>query len=159
MIRCSFGWFIVFLILPFCVKAQAQSGLDRYWQEVSRTVAEGDFEAYAASFHSDAVLVNGLAGNSYPITDALAGWKQGFSDTRSGRMRAGVEFRFSNRIHGTDTAHETGIFRYVSQTEGEVEQVFLIHFEGLLVKQEGEWLMLMEYQKSLATEEEWEALK
>jgi hypothetical protein len=32
-----------------------------------------------------------------------------------------------------------------------------MHFEALLVKKEAEWLMVMEYQKQMATEQEWDA--
>ena len=86
--------------------------LDAFWAEASRTVLEGDFEAYAATYHADAVLVSGFSNNSYPIAQALDGWKQGFEDTRDGRMKASVEFRFTQRLHDETTAHETGMFRY-----------------------------------------------
>lgn len=135
------------------------TGVDAYWAEVSRTVAEGDFEGYAALYHEDAVLVNGITGESYPIADALAGWRQGFEDTKAGRITAGVEFRFSKQFHGETTAHDTGIFRYFSQEEGVEAQTSYVHFQGLLVKKDGEWKMTMEYQMSLATEEEWDKLE
>jgi uncharacterized protein (TIGR02246 family) len=131
---------------------------DAYWKEVSRTVAEGDYEGYAALYHADAVLVNGITGESYPIADALAGWKRGFDDTKAGKMEAGVEFRISRRLMDDTTAHDTGIFRYYAQPEGGEMQVAMVHFEGLLTKKDGRWLMMMEYQKSMATEAEWEAL-
>lgn len=134
-------------------------GVDEYWAEVSRTVAEGDFEGYAALYHEDAVLVNGISGQSYPIAEALEGWRQGFEDTKAGKMEAGVEFRFNERIHGETTAHDTGIFRYHSQEEGGEIQASYVHFQGLLVKKDGEWLMVMEYQMSVATEEEWDRLE
>lgn len=155
-----------FLIYPAAVflwmaggQPDPAAGVDAYWAEVSRTVAEGDFEGYAALYHEDAVLVNGITGRSYPIADALDGWKQGFEDTQAGRMTAGVEFRFSERIHGETTAHDTGIFRYSSQTEGGEVRSSYVHFQGLLVKKEGEWKMTMEYQMSAATEEEWDRLE
>ena len=31
--------------------------LDQYWEALSKTVAEGDFEDYAAAYHPDAVIV------------------------------------------------------------------------------------------------------
>ncbi len=96
--------------------------------------------------------------SSYPISVALSGWKQGFDDTKAGKMNASVEFRFSERIHSESTAHETGIFNYSWQNDGEEMQSVLIHFQALLTKVEDEWKMLMEYQISIATEEEWMAL-
>jgi hypothetical protein len=120
-------------------------------------VAEGDFEGYAGTYHADAVLVSGTSGTSYPIATALDGWRQGFEDTKAGRMRASVEFRFSQRLSGPTTAHVTGIFHYgVVDSEGQPTEQF-VHFEALLVKK-GAWKMMMEYQKSLATREEWDAL-
>lgn len=153
LFSASFFWMVFTNI-----QADLTSEVDAFWAEVSRTVAEGDFEGYAALYHEDAVLVNGISGESYPISDVLDGWKQGFLDTQDGKMSASVEFRFSKRIHGETTAHDTGIFCYTSQMEGEELQSAYVHFQGLLVKKDGKWLMTMEYQMAPATEEEWEAL-
>ena len=137
---------------------EGSAGLDAFWAELSRTVAEGDFDGYAATYHADAILVSGLSGTSYPISQALDGWKQGFLDTKAGEMTASVEFRFTQRISDATTAHETGIFHYsVVDADGQRTEQF-IHFEGLLTKK-GDWKMIMEYQKSLATREEWEAAR
>ncbi len=132
--------------------------IDAFWDEMSRTVAEGDFEGYAELYHPDAVLVNGISDESYPIANALDGWKQGFIDTKAGKMTAGVEFRFSERLHSETTAHDTGIFHYTSQMEGQEPQPIYVHFQGLLVKKDGEWKLVMEYQESMATIEEWDQL-
>lgn len=134
------------------------SELDAYWTEISRTVKEGDFDAYAAGYHPDAVLANMGKEVSYPISTALAGWKQGFMDTKAGKVKASVEFRFSQRLYGQTTAHETGVFRYAFQPEEGEEVVAFMAFEGLMVKKD-RWLMLMEYQKQEVSEEEWNALK
>ena len=130
--------------------------LDAFWTEVSRAVAEGDFEGYAATYHPDAVLVSEARETSYPIASALNGWKQGFIDTNAGRMKASVEFRFTRRLNDETTAHETGIFHYSAKAdEGEATDDY-IHFEALLVRKDG-WKMLMEYQKTPATMDDWVA--
>ena len=130
-----------------------------FWEEAERQVTEGDYDAYAASFHKEAILVNGISGNSIPIQVALDGWKQGFDDTKAGKMSASVEFRFSENSIGETAAHQTGIFLYKWQNAGEEPQEVYIHFEALMTKSMGEWTMLMEYQKAIATKEEWELLK
>jgi ketosteroid isomerase-like protein len=145
------------LTLPAAIHAQTEAELDAYWATVSRTVAEGDFAGYAALYHVDAVLVSEASRNSSSIRQALDGWKQGFADTREGRMSAGVEFRLTQRLHDAATAHETGIFRYFSKTPTGQESVAMIHFRGLLVKKAGVWLMMMEYQGAPATDAEWAA--
>lgn len=133
--------------------------LDAFWKETSRTVKQGDFTGYAATFHEAATLVSGSSKTSQPIARALARWKQGFVDTKAGRIKASVAFRFSQRIGDKTTAHETGIFLYsATDADGKPTKAY-IHFEALLVKQEGHWKMMMEYQKSKATTEEWEKLK
>ena len=86
--------------------------LDAYWAQVSRAVREGDFEGYKATCHEEGVLVSGSSQTSYPLSKALARWKQDFVDTKAGKIKANVEFRFSQRIGDETTAHETGIFRY-----------------------------------------------
>lgn len=150
----------IFLILLFTINlnAFAQEEVDKVWSEISRTVAEGDFEGYAATYHLDAVLVNGISGTSYPIANALAGWKQGFDDTKAGKMSGKVEFRFSERLSSETTAHDTGIFKYSSKSKGGEWEDVHIHFQALFAKVEGKWKMMMEYQISRATEEEWDEL-
>jgi hypothetical protein len=133
--------------------------LDAYWAEVSRSVREGDFKGYSATCHAEGVLVSGVKRSSQPLTEALAKWKKGFEDTKSGKIKASVEFRFSQRFGSSTTAHETGIFLYSTvDGDGKRSDEF-IHFQGLLVKKKGEWKILMEYQKSKATLKEWQALK
>lgn len=149
--------FAALALSPSAAYSQTSDELDAYWAELSQTVEEGDFEAYAALYHPDAVLVSAFSGDSYPIAQALAGWKQGFDDTAAGRAEAGVDFRLTQRLNDETTAHETGIFRYTFTPEGGEATVAPVHFEAVLVKKDGEWLMLMEYQKEMATEEEWEA--
>jgi len=149
-------------LLLMCILTSFQNPeeeIDMLWDEVSRTVAEGDFEGYSDTFHADAVLVNEISGTSYPISEALAGWEQGFIDTKAGKMSASVEFRFSKRLHGEKTAHDTGIFKYSSKIKGEKERIAYVNFQGLLVKTGSSWKMLMEYQISVTSEEEWKALK
>ncbi len=136
--------------------------LDIFWAEVSRTVHDGDFEGYKATYHEDAVVVFTTGENkaSLSISKALRNWKQDFIDTKAGRTQNSVEFRFSQRIGDETTAHETGIFVFQSK-DGSVKAnpKQFIHFEALLVKRDNAWLMVMEYQKSKATEEEWELLE
>lgn len=153
------------------VKAISQSNADQqriaeidrtYWAEISRTVKEGDFEGYKATCHENAVLVATAGKNkrSEPMTAALARWKQGFMDTKQGKQKDNVQFRFSQRIGGETTAHETGIFYFTSHdATGKLLSESYTHLEALLVKQGDRWVCLMEYQKAAATKAEWDALK
>ena len=133
--------------------------LNAFWKEVSTAVNKGDFVSYQKTCHSDAILVSGVKKTAYPLAIAMERWEQEFEDTRSGKMTASVEFRFSHRYGDETTAHEAGMFLYTFQKEGEETNREFIHFEGLLTKKEGRWLLIMEYQKSIGTEEEWNALQ
>ena len=144
------------MTVPPPAGAQVVTELDAFWAEMSRTVADGDFEGYARLYHPDAVLVSDGSG-THPIGVALAGWKPGFDDTRAGRAEAGVAFRFTDRLHDGTTAFETGIFRYTLSPEEGEDVLALVHFEGLLVKKDGRWLLVMERQKAPATDAEWAA--
>jgi hypothetical protein len=132
---------------------------DAFWAEISRSVRDGDFEAYSATCHPDGVLVSGTKQLSSPLSEALARWKKEFVATKAGEMKAGVEFRFSQRVGDETTAHETGIFLYFSITADGKRSAEYIHFEELLVKKDGHWKTLMEYQKSKASQREWDALE
>jgi len=138
--------------------AQTPSDWDAYWAEASRTVREGDFQGYANTYHKDAVFVGAMNNESYPISNALAGWKEGFDLTAAGKQQSDVEFRFSQRLSDATTAHGTGIFHYYFTDSTGVENGYYIHFEGLLTMKNG-WKMMMEYQKSVATLDEWDALQ
>jgi len=153
---------ILFILLLGVGNLWAQSStideLKNFWLEAERQVTEGDFEAYSSSFHPEAILVNGMNKSSVPIQRALDGWEAGFLDTKSGQMSSSVSFRFSEYALGDSTAHFTGIFRYEWQNTGQESQVVYIHLEALLTRSNGQWQMLMEYQKALAPIEEWEML-
>lgn len=136
--------------------------LDRFWNEVSRTVREGDFEGYKTAYHEDAVVIFATTENktSMSISTALADWKEDFTNVKTGKRTNNVEFRFSQRIGNETTAHQRGIFFYTSiDRNGKFIANSFIHFEALLVKRNSTWFLLMEYQKAKATEKEWEALK
>ena len=132
--------------------------LDEYWNRVSKAVRTGNLEAYRATCHPDGVLVSGKGQKSELLSNALIRWGKEFADTKAGKMQASVEFRFSRRIQGKDTAHETGIFLYSSRKKGEEWKREYVHFEALLVKKGGDWKILMEFQKSSASQREWSAL-
>ena len=141
---------------------QRLAELDQFWSELARTVREGDFDGYAATYHPDAVVVFGYGKRpkSMPVAMALASWKSGFVNTAAGVQQDLVEFRFTQRIGDASTAHETGMFVFTSaNAEGVLQSKYTVHFEMLLVKRGGAWKAVMEYQKSEGTEAEWEALK
>ncbi|MBT8037111.1 MAG: hypothetical protein KJO21_06165 [Verrucomicrobiae bacterium] len=132
--------------------------LDAYWAEVSRSVREGDFQGYKATCHPKAVIVSISKMNSTPLSVALARWEKDFTETKSGKVKASVQFRFSQRLGDETTAHETGMFCYTStDTQGKRIEDFL-HFEALLVKRHDGWKILMEYQKTKGTKDEWATL-
>lgn len=133
-----------------------------YWNVISKTVKEGDFEGYSATCHENSVFVTTDGKNkiSNPMSVALARWKKGFIDTKEGKQMDNVSFRFSQRIGDETTAHETGIFHFTSHdSKGKLIDEYYIHLESLLVKQSDKWVCMMEYQKAEATREEWDALK
>jgi len=138
---------------------RVEQELDAYWAAMSLTVEQGDIEAYSALYHSDAILVNGMANKSYSIKKAIAGWKHFFSDTQSGKISASVNFRFSKRLHNDTTAHETGMFNYQTVDANGKKNNFIANINALFVKKGGKWLMMMEYQKNEATLAEWDKLK
>ena len=132
--------------------------LDAYWVEVSRAVSEGDFEGNKATCHEKGVLVSGTKNTSYPLSEALTRWEKDFTATKSGKIKARVEFRFSQRLGDETTAHETGIFLYsFTDPEGRWKEEH-VHFQALLLKGKQGWKIMMEYQKSKAKKVEWDGL-
>ena len=155
-------YLILVLLVPSSIlfaQTNNNNGLNAFWIEAERQVKEGDFKAYSASFHHDAILVNGISKNSIPIKEALDGWEKGFEDTRLGQMKASVEFRFSESILGTSSAYQKGIFFYTSEYAEQSPVSVFIYFEVLLTKSNDIWKILMEYQKEYATHEDWNRLE
>ncbi len=134
------------------------SEIKQLYAEVSRTVKEGDFEGYKATYHKDAVVVYTTASKkgSIPIPTALKNWKIDFTDTKAGKTRNNVAFRFSQRVGDETTAFDSGIFHFTSiDKDGTYKADAYVNFEMLMVKRKGSWYILMEYQKSKASESEW----
>lgn len=128
-----------------------------YWNEVSRSAGAGDFVAYSATCHPQGVYISEINQSIYPLSRALEQWEPMFHDVRENRMQAAVAFRFSQRLYEPTNAHETGIFRFTSVADGE-HTVRYVHFEALLQKTHIGWQVMLEHQKSAATEAEWKAL-
>lgn len=133
--------------------------LDAYWAEVSRSVNQGDFQAYKATCHPKAVLVSGTKQVSYPLAQALNRWKTEFDDTKAGEIEASVEFRFSHRFGDTQTAHESGVFLYTQKKKNAEAIQEYIAFEALLIKENGKWQTLMEYQMKPVSKEVWDHIR
>jgi ketosteroid isomerase-like protein len=136
--------------------------LDKLWKEVARTDREGDFEGLKAVYHEDVVVVSATGNNqtSSPISTTIEEWKEDLLNAKSGKVKANVEFLFSQQMGSKTTAFDAGIFHHTAiDKEGKRLPDAYIHFDMLLVKRKGKWLLLMEYQKSIATKEEWDLLK
>lgn len=136
----------------------ALAEIDAYWREVERSVREGDHAAYCATVHPDAVIISGSKQASYPLEQALLRWQKDFENTKSGELKGDVRFRFAKRYRDTETALESGVFRYISMPREGAPTTDYVAFEALLVKKDDRWLMLMENQVGAVTEEAWEAL-
>ncbi|MFU8893328.1 MAG: family 16 glycoside hydrolase [Luteolibacter sp.] len=132
--------------------------LDAFWAMLSKAVNTGDFETFQKTAHPSAVLISGRRGRSEPLANALNRWRNDFTNTREKLVAAEATFRWDKRFGDSTTAYETGILRFVSQPKGEEPVVELIHFDAALVKEGDDWQILTEYQKGLATQEEWDAL-
>ena len=132
--------------------------LDAAWKKLENTVSTGDFHSFKSVYHQDAVLVNGITKNSYPIKNAFEGWEKGFIDTKSEEIIANLDVKFSERLFDEFTAHETGIFHYYTINKNGDKNDTYVHFESLWVKKNNKWKMVMEYQKSRTTETEWNSL-
>ena len=59
---------VLFVATSPALRAQVTQELDAYWAEISRTVEEGDFAGYSATYHPDAVVIFGMA--TQPISEA-----------------------------------------------------------------------------------------
>lgn len=145
-------------LLPLSLKANTNE-LDAYWAEVSRAIEAGDFKAYKATCHPNAVLVSGIKKVSYPLSKALIRWKKEFDDTKSGDRKSSAKFRFATRYYDDTTAHETGMLLYEFSTKDGKAAKEYVFLEALLLKQNGKWRIIMEYQKATGTPQDWEKLK
>lgn len=151
---------LVLVLLAFApspTAAQVTAELDALWAQVVESVRTGDPELYLSTYHPDAIFVSARRGITRKVSADVEANASAWADTREGRTRRGLEFRFTDRLHDEDSAHEVGIFRYSSTESDGSTRVVLIHFEAALVKKDGRWLQLLEYQKSDATQAEWEA--
>lgn len=133
--------------------------LDAFWAMLSKAVNTGDFDTFKKTCHPAAVLISGRRGRSEPLANALVRWRNDFTNTREGLVAAEATFRWAGRFGDSTTAYETGILRFVSQPKGGEPMVELIHFDAALVKTDDAWQILTEYQKSPATQQEWDALE
>ena len=131
--------------------------LDSSWDEIKKSIKDGDFRKFKKMYHRDAILVNGIKNSTYPIRSAFNGWEKGFRDTKADSIDANLELKFSQRIFDNSTAHEKGIFHYYTiNKKGRTTDSF-IYFEALWIKKQNKWFMLMENQISRTSKSEWDS--
>ena len=146
-------------LVPLQAHAQVTTELDALWADVARSVATGDADLYLSTYHPDAIFVSARRGITRTVAEDVEANRAAWNDTRDGRARRSVEFRFTERLNNETSAHEVGIFRYASTEADGSTRVVLIHFEAALVKKDGVWLQLLERQTSDATAAEWDAAR
>ncbi|MBK7832467.1 MAG: hypothetical protein IPJ56_09015 [Gemmatimonadetes bacterium] len=69
-----------------------------------------------------------------------------------------MEFRFTKRQDDTETAFETGVFKYTLIDKAGVSTPSYRRLEALLVKRQGKWRIVMERQLDAVTEASWNAI-
>ena len=84
-------------------------------------------------------------------------FKRGFDDTAAGAVEAGIEFLWTQRSVGSDTAFQKGVFRYWSKAGG-IDYMQYTPFEVVLVKGKTGWKLLTQKQAKAITKEQWDAL-
>ena len=126
------------------------------WGVIADTVAAGDIDGMATTYHPDAVLVSRKG--TVAIAAQLLKWGEGMEQARLEGTSASVSFRFESRRDDDETAFERGIFRYVETDKNGLEEPVFVPFEALLVKKDGSWLILMERQLAATDESAWDAL-
>lgn len=145
-------------VMPAAAFAEdhSQASSDSLYREIIRTVVNADFEAMAATYHDDAVLVT--TDNSKPISSVMPLWKAAGEKHKKAGGAAFLNFRFSSRLTSDGTTFETGIFRYGTRDRHGVEKLSYTHFQDLTVRKDNQWITLMERQMGKASLEEWDAL-
>jgi hypothetical protein len=135
--------------------------LDAFWADVSRTVAEGDFERMQATYHPDGIWegVNPANSRIQSLSAPFPGANEGFAKTRAGLQVPGLEFRFSSRLHDSTTAHEIGMVHYWVTPKDSARRDSYGLLDSYLVKKDGRWMILVEIQRWGMSKEEWEALE
>lgn len=93
------------------------------------------------------------------MAQALNRWKTEFDDTKAGDIEASVDFRFSHRYGDAQTAHESGVFLYTQKKKDAEPVQEYIAFEALLLRENGKWQIIMEYQMNATLKDEWDKLK
>lgn len=158
MLKCTLPVFFVLCSLFSYAQPNIDKELNNFWRFAEKTVADGNFDGYAKTFASDAVLVSDIKQTSYPIAKAFARWKPGFEETKAGKIKASVSFKFTDSFVSDTTAHQTGYFNYQTQDKSGRKTQFIAKFEALLVKQNGQWAIVMERHMKQVSEQEWHAL-
>lgn len=135
--------------------------IDEYWTEVARTVAEGDLEGYWANFHPDAVGVGRDTSGTLRtrlIAEQYERSIAGTAEVRAGRVWRRIEFRLASRLHDSATAHVVGLSHFRRTAEGDPPVDRYDGVDSYLVRRNGRWVMLLNFQAGPATKAEWDAL-
>ncbi len=150
--------FVLLFFIHSSLLAADDAGIaevDNFWAKISESVSKGDFGAYRSAHHPDAVLV--VQGKSHSMESAHKAFQRGFDDTAAATVKSGIEFLWTQRSVGVDTAFQKGAFRYWSESAGNT-YVQYTQFEAILVRGNKGWELLVQKQYKALTKEQWDAL-
>ncbi len=135
------------------IRAQINKEL---WKPIIKSVLESDYETHAACYHLSAVVVMEMNNQSMTGKQWLENVKIDFEKQKDAPKTTYLKFRFDKRIYSSNTAFETGIYSYSAVDKNGIRRTNYTYFEGLSVRENGKWQIIMENQKKRATLRDWE---
>lgn len=130
------------------------------WIPFSKAYAEMKAEPYLALHSKSLIRVLGDLHYVEPVDSFTKNMKGMFENLTKQKAKVSINFRFTERITGSDSASERGVYEFlITSPAGRTDKIYS-RFHTFLKKEAGKWKIVMDYdsgEKGAVTEATYKA--
>jgi hypothetical protein len=130
------------------------------WIPFSKAYADMKVEPYIALHSKSLIRILGDLRYVEPYDSFTKNMKVMFENLTKEKAKLSINFRFTERITGVDTASERGIYEFIITNSAGKQNKIYSRFHTFMKKEGGKWKIVMDYdnsEKGLANEASYKA--
>lgn len=138
---------LVFLVIH-PVRSQSIENIKQIngiWVKFCQAFDSSDYESFNSIHSTEVMRISSDANRIMLSEDYMNANKEYFNNFKNNNIKCEISLRFFERMNNDSFASERGIYKFIFNKGTEKEQIYYGKFHALLVKENGVWRILMDY--------------
>lgn len=132
------------LINNFSQEIKNLQEINAVWEKFCQSFKTLDYELFA-SIHSEKLIRIPNGQRIVAYDDYIESYKERFEKDKKENSTSEINLRFFERTNNDSIASERGIYQVIRNKNKPNEKIFYGKFHALLIKENKEWKILMDY--------------